>query len=758
MPRTAQILGTVAAAIMSVSVVVGWRASSTASLGQDTLSLELGSFFVLILCQVTVTAVQRPRQRRALLSLVAALVAWSIGSSSINVGGHYSATHFPAPGEWFFLACYVGMAGFLLLDVPRGRRRALSTWLEAAVLCGGAACVAGGLLLTPFALRFDSDGLALAIAFLYPVADVLLGLLVVSQMALGTRPAGLRSLGLVLGFTSLALADSGLVLHLRSGTYAFSPVLYMLWGLGLLFIACSACLPRSEPGTYGNRPQRGRILLAAAAMALLVLVLRPPGVLGSYMAAPAVLTLVAAGGRLVLALREAREAAEAYRLSRTDDLTGLPNRRAVLADLEEAMRLDQPLALMLLDLDGFKDINDTLGHAAGDAVLVTVAHRMLERLPADYTVARLGGDEFALIVPLDSPIELVAAARRVLDILRVPASVDGLELAVNVSIGLSVRAEDDASSSDLLRRADVAMYQAKVTRAGALLYDPMRDNFSRKKLQLAEELRRAITRGELVAWYQPQVDARTGRVCGMEALVRWLHPDQGLLLPVTFLPAARRAGLMLALSEEVVRLVLADVRRWRSRGLEFRMAMNFAPPELLSGILLPRLFDAVGASGLPRESVVIEVTEDSFISDPERARLVLQEIRAHGLQIAIDDYGTGFSSLSYLRDLPVNEIKIDRSFVGAMLADRKSHMIVESTVQMAHALDLRLVAEGVEDGDTARELSHIGVDVLQGYHLARPMPARDVEGWVRRHHLQVDPSGATTGSAGSVITRSGRST
>jgi EAL domain-containing protein (putative c-di-GMP-specific phosphodiesterase class I) len=198
---------------------------------------------------------------------------------------------------------------------------------------------------------------------------------------------------------------------------------------------------------------------------------------------------------------------------------------------------------------------------------------------------------------------------------------------------------------------------------------------------------------------------------------------------------------MLALSEEVVRLVVGDVRRWRSRGLDFRVAMNFAPPELLSGILLPRLFDAVAQAGLARESIVVEVTEDSFISDPERARTVLQDIRSHGLQIAIDDYGTGFSSLSYLRDLPVNELKIDRSFVSTMTTDRRSRMIIASTVHMAHALDLRLVAEGVEDATAAVELAEMDVDVLQGYHIARPMPARDLEGWVRRHAVQVAPSG-----------------
>jgi len=346
-------------------------------------------------------------------------------------------------------------------------------------------------------------------------------------------------------------------------------------------------------------------------------------------------------------------------------------------------------------------------------------------------IARLGGDEFAVVTANTDEIELLECAQVILDALSEPLIVDGIEIAPSASIGIAVHTEADTNGSELLRRADVAMYQAKVTQMGAMLYDPHRDDFSRLRLQQAEELRKGIADGQLILWYQPQIDAATRRVCGLEALIRWQHPTQGLLSPAAVLPAARRGGFMLMLSDEIARQAVADVKRLRAHGLDQRVAINCAPAELLSGVFLPRLYDVLDESGVPGDSLVVEVTEDSFLADPERAREVLYEMREHDLQIAIDDYGTGFSSLSYLRDLPVQELKIDKSFIATMGADPRGRMIVLSTLQMARGLGLRTVAEGVEDAATAIDLIEMGVDVLQGYHMARPMPVADVESWIR---------------------------
>ena len=360
---------------------------------------------------------------------------------------------------------------------------------------------------------------------------------------------------------------------------------------------------------------------------------------------------------------------------------------------------------MLLDLDGFKEINDSLGHAAGDEVLRTVADRLALTLGPSAFVGRLGGDEFAIVVREDDSDRLLAIAAQIREALIRPVQVDNLDVAIRASIGITVRQPTDLLATDLLRRADVAMYEAKSTRSQALLYDAARDGFSRQRLRKAEDLRRGIGAGQLVVFYQPQVHAATQRVVAAEALVRWQHPSEGLLPPIAFLPVARRAGLMLALTDAVMRQVVADARRWTDAGLDFRVSFNCAPPELLGGTFLQRLFEAIDDAGLPPDRLMIEVTEDSFVADPEQARYTLQDLRANKVQTAIDDYGTGFSSLAYLRELPVDELKMDRSFVSTILTDPRSRVIVDSTNQMAHAMGLRLVAEGVEDQHVAAELS-----------------------------------------------------
>jgi len=346
-------------------------------------------------------------------------------------------------------------------------------------------------------------------------------------------------------------------------------------------------------------------------------------------------------------------------------------------------------------------------------------------------VARLGGDEFAILVREDDSLELLETANQISTLVSEPHLIDGLSMTVNASIGIAVRRSTDTKGTDMLRRSDVAMYEAKAARSGALLYDPSQDSFSRDRLQRTDELRRAIRGGQLEVWYQPELDATTLSVTSMEALVRWRHPTDGVLQPISFLPEARRHGMMNELSVEVMRMVVADARRWVDEGFTFRVSMNCAPPELLGGVVLPRLYETLARTPLPPDTLVLEVTEDSFMTDPARAREQLLELRQHHVQAAIDDYGSGFSSLAYLRDLPVQELKMDRSFTATLDSDHRSRVIVESTLQMAHAMGLRLVAEGVEDASTAASLVAMGVDVLQGYHIARPMPAAEVDGWVR---------------------------
>jgi diguanylate cyclase (GGDEF)-like protein len=731
------------AVLYRVVAAVSWLVLATALLAnriaesisprvsQQIVVTSLGVFFPLLVLRLALAARLYRARRPALLLLLAAVAAWSLGSMSINAASLEAQTHFPAPGEWLFLISYIGMAGFLVLDVDRKQLRPSAGWLDITVICGGTASLAALLLVAPIRIASGQEGLPLLLALIYPLADTMLALVVLGQALLRARTDRRQTLLMGAAFLMLAAGDSGFALQVSARTYDFGAISNALWGGSFAVLVAAACRPRqpvikvipTRPGT--------KLVVAGGIIAVVVLTLRPADALAYYIVPPAVLTLAAAAARMGLALRDANRAAEAFALSETDDLTKLPNRRAVRARLEEGIAGGGPLALMLLDLDGFKEVNDALGHHAGDIVLQFVAVRVRESVAADVMVARLGGDEFAILLRSNDEIELMETARRILDELSKPVFVDGIEICPSGSVGIAVVTDTDSEDSEVLRRADVAMYQAKGTRTGAALYDAHLDEFSRSRLQLAEDLRKGIAEDQLEVWYQPQVDAATKQVHAVEALVRWRHPTEGLLNPVAFLPAARRAGLMGALSDTVARLAVRDLHRLLGAGLDLRMSINCAPPELLSHTFLPRLFACLDEWDVPADHLVLEVTEDSLIADPQRARSILLDLRSHGVQVSIDDYGTGFSSLTYLRDLPIQELKIDRSLICDVATDDRTRKIVASTVQLAHALDMRTVAEGVEQAVDAAELVAMGIDVLQGYHFARPLPASEIANWVR---------------------------
>ncbi len=699
---------------------------------RGALLLTLALFFTLLLARLLLTATAYRSRRVSLLFLAAGVALWAAGSATVSAGQAVTTLTFPAPGEGLYLLSYLGMAAFLLLDVPRGFVPRLAVWFEAAVVCGGAICLAAVSVLTPLSHHFARDGVPLLLAVLYPVIDLLLAAIVLGQFVLGQRDGSPRTLGLALSFIGLAVADSSFLVNLASHSYSSSVLLDIVWGCSFgLLVGAAVSHPRAVIGRQTPR-HNSRLMLAGTAVALVILVLHPEGAIAWFVTVPAVVTLVCAGGRLVLALRESQGAAEALRLSLTDELTGLPNRRALLAGTEQALADDEPVSLMLLDLDGFKDINDSLGHEVGDRVLEHLADRLRASARHDVLIGRLGGDEFAVLAHTEDELELLSIARHVRELLREPFTAGGIDVSIDASIGITVRKPGDASGVEMLRRADIAMYEAKSLRAGALLFDATLDGISHQRLRRIEELRQALAEDQFTVWYQPQVDARTGQIAAMEALIRWRHPTDGLLHPMEFLPDARQAGFMLALSEVVITQAAKDARRWSDQGHTFRVAVNCAPPELLGGRLLPLLFDRLAANGVGPERFLVELTEDTLLSSPERAREALYDLRAHGVQASIDDYGTGFSSLAYLRDLPVQELKLDRSFISSMRDDRRSRTIVQTTATMAHALGMRLVAEGVEDATTAAELVVLDVDLLQGYHIGRPMPTEQVDDWVLR--------------------------
>ncbi len=432
-----------------------------------------------------------------------------------------------------------------------------------------------------------------------------------------------------------------------------------------------------------------------------------------------------------------RHAAEKEFQATHDPLTGLPNRARFLERVTEAITASQPrglqAAVMIMDLDRFKEINDTLGHQVGDLLLKEIGPRLRGALPETDTIARLGGDEFAVLLPaLPDEKAAVQAATRLLDAAAIPFDLAGLRLEVRSSLGIALFPQHGGDADMLLRRAEVAMYAAKQGHKGCELYKASHDPYVPSRLKLIGQLHEAIQKEEqLTLHYQPKVCLRTGHVTGIEALVRWEHPTKGLLLPGVFIPLAEHTGLIRPLTMHVLKTALRQSRAWREQGLEPSISVNLSAEDLRDEEFSSQVGQLLTRSGAAPGCLQLEITESSILADPLCASRVLANLSAMGVRISLDDFGTGYSSLAYLKQLPVDEIKIDKSFVTNMALDARDVAIVRSIIDLGHNLKLEVVAEGVETQDVRRRLVAMGCDLAQGYGIARPMSAADVPGWLR---------------------------
>ncbi|MGK2856914.1 MAG: EAL domain-containing protein [Thermoanaerobaculia bacterium] len=419
-----------------------------------------------------------------------------------------------------------------------------------------------------------------------------------------------------------------------------------------------------------------------------------------------------------------------------DMLTGLPNRVLLLDRLEQALhsaeRENAPLALLIMDLDRFKEVNDAYGHPAGDQLLIQVGPRLRKQVRASDTVARLGGDEFAILLPsIDNVQTALTAARKLLRVLEPPFLVDEHMFSVGASLGIVITPDHGGDAATLLRRADVAMYIAKQSNSGIAVYSADQDHNTASRLALVGELRAAIDLGQLTLQYQPKLDQHDGSVRHVEALVRWMHPRHGLLPPDEFIPLAERSGLIHPLTRWVLDEALAQCRTWHDLGFDLGVAVNLSGRSLSDASIVESVRAALERSKLDPRLLTLELTESSIMSDPDNVPRILGRLRAHGVRLSIDDFGTGYSSLSHLRLLPVDEIKIDKSFVTDMLANASDEAIVHSTIQLCQNLGRTVVAEGVEDPETLARLRELGCNFAQGFHIARPLSADAVPGWLR---------------------------
>jgi diguanylate cyclase (GGDEF)-like protein len=418
-----------------------------------------------------------------------------------------------------------------------------------------------------------------------------------------------------------------------------------------------------------------------------------------------------------------------------DPLTGLGNRALLALEARtlpgRSRGTEVPTALLLLDLDGFKEVNDSLGHAVGDRLLVVVAGALSGSVRAGDVVTRLGGDEFAVLLR-DVPDHRAAMhrAKEILERVERPFAVDGVTLEVGVSAGMAVHPDHGGDLATLLRRADIAMYRAKREGGGIRVHDEVADARDDGQLALLAELRGAIDAGDLRLHFQPKVELRTGRTMGFEALVRWQHPQRGLLAPGAFLPAAERTALMRPLTDWVLREAVRCCAGWRAEGWDIDVAVNVAPATLLDPDFPARVTELLAAEALPGHALELEITETAAMVDPQRTADTLRRLQAMGVRVSIDDFGAGFTSLSHLKTLPVSALKIDRGFVTHLLENSADEAVTRTVVQLAHDLGLTVVAEGVETEEVRRRLMELGCDEAQGYLIARPMDPAAVRGWL----------------------------
>ncbi|MDI1288843.1 MAG: bifunctional diguanylate cyclase/phosphodiesterase, partial [bacterium] len=501
--------------------------------------------------------------------------------------------------------------------------------------------------------------------------------------------------------------------------------LALLWGAALMLIVDAATTQRRLPAPHERRLPAW-FLVASVVVSVTLLAVPAVGDAEWAISIPALVTILAAAGRLAIALRDAREAAEARRLITTDEFTDLPNRRGLIADLNDRMTAGERFGLVLLDIDNFKEINDTYGREISDRALREIASRMQTVFPVGATVARIGGDDFVAVVPGDDVLEFMELANEIRASLLHDTRIDGQRIALRATLGIAHRIPADTRPTAILARADAALHDARQSGVPTLLYDPSRDEFAADRRAVSAALRAAIAQGGVSTWYQPKIDSRTQELLGLEASARWDDPERGRVPIGQLLATARRDGLMQELTEALLHSVLNDMCRWRAAGRDIPVTISVSAPELLNEVLLPIFYRQLAGAGLPDRAVTIAVPQEVFITEPERARSLIHDMTRAGFRVATVEDGDGFSSLGFLKDLPIAELKMGRSFLAGIGGDPRDRVLIASTVATAHALDMTVVVEGVDNDEQRSAAISANVDGLQGHLVGASMPAASV--------------------------------
>ena len=687
------------------------------------------------LCIYRAATVARGRAIPLLLGL--GLWFWAAGDTVLTV---QSDPPSPSLADAFYVAFYpVTYVGLMLLLRRNVKRISLAAWLD-----GGVAGLGAAALCATFAFEdvfhhvagsAGETGAGVAVNLAYPVGDVLLLGLVVGGAAIVSGRRKLPWLMLAAGYALITVGDMFNLLGTGSFIGGFADA--VAWPLSILLVSVSVWVesPTVRP-SLSDEPPGFALPALAAVSALVILFVGSLEHVGRVSLGLAVATLVVAGMRSALSLVGLRSLTEQRRReSVTDLLTGLGNRRAlfqlldgVIAEQPESDAPARGLAFMFVDLDRFKEVNDSFGHPAGDELLRQLGTRLEDSLRSSDLVVRLGGDEFAVVL-LDAGTDYAATvASRLIARIEEPFVVDAVRVQISASIGIAVLPDDATDAGDLVRCADLAMYRAKLGGKPFAIYQEDLDGAA-NRMQLVEELRAAIAQRELQLYYQPQIDLANRQIASVEALVRWIHPRLGFVPPLEFIGLAEDAGLMAALTAFVLDQALAQCARWRTGGRSVAVAVNISATDLLDPAFPALVAELLARHRLPADALILEITETTAIADFARSQLAIQQLHDLGLIVSVDDFGAGFTSLAYLGSLAVKELKLDRSFITRLAEAQEGRdvALVRATVELAHALGLRVVAEGVEDESCLALLAELGCDLVQGYVISKPKPADELE-------------------------------
>ncbi|GAA0276759.1 putative bifunctional diguanylate cyclase/phosphodiesterase [Cryptosporangium japonicum] len=688
----------------------------------------------------TVLLIQRasrtPEARRSWGFIAFGFASYTAGSAySSAAAWNGSALGFPSLADVCWLTAYpfvyLGIIRFIRISTASGL-----TLLDGAIAGVGGAAILSTVVVDLLAGGVHADGVAGVVSLTYPFADALMAGTLCCQIAIGTWKGRRDLLGFTAGIVALTVADTSYVLQ---GSYQPGSYVDLGYAIAVGVIGASTWLGGTGEH-HAPRPTRVRAGLAAcaAAGALVVLLVASRVELSLPTVGLAGATLVLVLARFRWSFRELTAVGEArQREARRDPLTGLANRRG-FAEYFDDLRAapdERTVVGLLLDLDRFKQVNDSFGHQAGDELLRQAADRLREVTRDGDLLARLGGDEFVLVCAFRGSADdaLVGLAERVRASLRRPFDIAGVPIEIDVSIGIAGTDGDDLSADTLLRHADIAMYCAKRAGGGHAFYRTNDDEAARRHLQLAQDLRRDVAGAAMVLHYQPKLDLQTDAVSAVEALVRWQHPVHGLLYPDAFLPIVEEIGAMPELTRNVLVQAMDQCVAWRREHLKLSVAVNVSAADLEAPGFADLVVGILRERGLPANALTLEITETTAMENSEPAHHTVRELHTLGIKVSIDDYGTDHSTLAHLHRLLVaGELKLDRRFVTHLETEERASAIVRSSIQLAHALGMAVVAEGVENAESLAMLRQWGCDTAQGYFISRPQTADDVAAWLTR--------------------------